>query len=177
MGIKKLYKIGAVILFMQFVSCQIFFGEDDKLSLQRKPYNGSALKLDGYYYQRYFDGKMVEIYFLYKNGVIINAGAFDVNKLDFYERKFSDTVFVNKLKDVKFNWGVFQIDGENIKFERWYPSERPYRTGIREGNILNDSTFVIKKAVSAKGKEINKNETYHFKRFTPKIDSISKYID
>ena len=177
MGIKKLYKTGAVILGLLVVSCQMFFGEDDKLTLQREPYNGSLLKLDGYYYQTYLDGKMVEIYFLNKNGVIINAGAFEKTKLDFYEMKLSDSVFVNKLKDVKFNWGVFQIDEDNIKFERWYPSERPYRTGLREGRILNDSTFIIEKAISSVGKEIMKKEIYHFKKFAPKMDSITKYID
>jgi hypothetical protein len=177
MGIKKLYKVGVIILVLQFISCQIFFREDDKLTLQRKPYNGSSLKLDGYYYQTYLGGKMVEIYFLFKSGVIINAGAFDINKLNFYEKKFSDSVFVNKIISLKYNWGVFQIDEDSIKFERWYPSEKPYRTGIREGYILNDSTFVIIKAINSKGKEISKNEIYHFKQFEPKIDSVSKYID
>jgi hypothetical protein len=177
MGLKKQLKIGVVILFTQFVSCQMFFGEDDKLTLRRKPYDGSALKLDGYYYQSYQDGNMVDIYFLSRNGVIINAGAFEANKLDLYERKFSDTAFVNKLRNVKFNWGVFQIDGDSMKFEKWYPSERPYRTKIKEGIILNDSTFLITKVRNQKGEMALKNEAYHFKRFTPKIDSISKFID
>lgn len=176
MGIKKINMLTVIVILFCLTSCQIFFGEDDELTIKREPYVGSKLNLNGYYYFKSKDGDMVYMYFLYRNGLILNAGACKVEKWADYDQNFLNKEYITIVVNLKYNWGVYQIRGNKIKFERWHPSERPFRTAIREGEILNDSTFIIKKAISSKGKETIKNEIYHFKQFNPKLDSITKYI-
>lgn len=84
----------------------------------------------------------------------------------------------NSYKKVKYRWGVFNVSGERISFERWYPSEKPHKAFVRSGIILNDSTFVIKKSIhSATGVEKLVNETYYFREFTHKPDSTNSFIE
>ena len=84
------------------------------------------------------------------------------------------------IKNIKFFWGVFNIKNNQILYERWCPSEPPYRTYVREGNIINDTTFVITKLYrmvnGKKTEESELNEVYHFKQFSPKPDSTNKFI-
>jgi hypothetical protein len=81
----------------------------------------------------------------------------------------------------KFNWGVFQVNGANIKFERWYPSSGgPLKAYISSGEILNDTTFLITESYRMqKGNKTelkDRNETYYFREFSPKSDSTNKFI-
>jgi len=51
----------------------------------------------------------------------------------------------------------------------------PHRGNVREGIILNDTTFQITKYTS--GSNVSeRNEVYHFREFHPKPDSTNKYI-
>lgn len=178
MGIRKINILILVVLIIlsNLSSCQMFLGEDEKLSIERTTYTGSALNLNGYYYLKSNSGEMVYMFFLFRNGLILNAGGCKIEEWGDYEMNFLDEDYINKVTSLKYNWGVYQIETNKIKYERWYPSERPYKTGLREGRILNDSTFVIEKAITSKGAEIIKKEIYRFKHFSPKLDSISNYI-
>jgi hypothetical protein len=72
---------------------------------------------------------------------------------------------------------VFIIEDNVIKFERWYPSERPYNAFVREGVILKDTTFHITKSYRSNGTEKReKDEIYHFRKFSPKPDSTNVYV-
>jgi hypothetical protein len=156
-------------------------GNDDELSIQRTPYTGNQLRINGYYYQKYGDPEKLTVYFLYENGILLYAGSgYEMSKMNEFENKFASNQFIEKRKDVKFCWGLFNIDSTNIMFERWYPSERPYKAYIRAGEILNDTTFVITQSYrmkSGKKTEIrDRSETYQFKQFDPKPDSTNKFI-
>ena len=151
---------------------------DDKLSLDRTDYNGSELRIDGYYYQEK-DGEFYSLYFFYKNGVLQDlGGGYTPSELSELESKIKNGTFDNA-NDVKYYWGVFQVDGSGIKFEKWY-GERPYPAFVRDGYIVNDTTFVITQSYRMKrGKkkvERAKDETYHFKKFSPKPDSTNEFI-
>ncbi len=158
-----------------FCSCQMFFGKDDNLTLKREDNKSKKLKLNGYYYIQRND--MVYLYFLFENGSILNAAGFNEDEWDKYEQKLIAKSVNEKVISLKYNWGVYQIKSDSILYERWYPSERPYRTAIRKGVISNDSTFIITKVVSSKGETSDENEVYHFKEFRHKMDSVTHYIE
>ena len=47
-------------------------------------------------------------------------------------------------KIINYLGGVFIINGQSIKFEKWYPSSGGGLPAyVREGDIINDTTFVI----------------------------------
>jgi len=166
------------ILFIVFIaySCQMIFGEDDKLTMERKNYYGNELKLNGYYYHKAHG--MIYTYFLFRNGLIFeSAGSFKTEKWSEYEKKLKDTVSANKSASLKYNWGVFQIKESILQFEKWYPSERPYRVSKKFGRIINDSTFIIIDTINNNGEFFPKQYRYHYKRFENKVDSITDFID
>lgn len=166
-----------LILGLLFTSCELLLGKDDELSIKREDYNGHALRLDGYYYT---GDSLKSILFLYKNGVILSAGSVQNKEWDKYERRFLDDDFRKKVSNMKFGWGLFKINDDKLIYERWYPSQKPYHTAIKECEILNDTTFIVLKSISADGETIfrrNNNAVYHFKKFKHKLDSVTKFID
>ena len=155
---------------------------DDKLTLERIAYNGNELRIGGYYYNNYYSGEKLSLtpYFLYKNGIILGGVSFRANEITEMEEKFRNGYYETLVTDIKYLWGVFQIDGNKIKYEKWVASEGPFSAFIYEGMILNDTTFVINKAYRMA--DINKKapqevyREYHFKQFTPKPDSTNRFI-
>ena len=166
----------SMLLIMLFTQC-FSFKEDDILSLPLIPYTGNQLRIDGYYYWMYtaIDGdKLFRAYAFYNNGIILDLGGgySSINELEEIVTKYSSNYKKNKI-----GWGVFVIENNIIKFERWYPSERPYRAYIREGVILNDTTFHITKSYRSNGtQQDTENEIYHFRPFSPKPDSTNDFI-
>lgn len=149
---------------------------DDILTLEKIENNSNRLNLKGYYCYEYIENNF-DIYFLYENGIILYGYSPSEDELHKYGIKYKSGEFYKEVQNIKFHWGVYQIDGNSIKFERWYPSEKPYRTTIREGEILNDSTFIITKTYKANSNEVReRNETYKFKKFSPKPDSTNIFI-
>ncbi len=157
------------------------FWKDDELSIQRTNYIGNQLKINGYYYKKYNNPEMLTIYIFYNNGIILHTGdGWEYSKLNEFEQKLQSPDFINKLKGIKYVWGAFKIEQSNIKFERWYPSEAPYSAYVREGEIINDTTFIISETYrNQKGQKTevkSVNETYHFKSFNYKPDSTNKFV-
>jgi len=154
--------------------------KDDELSTNKEPYTGNQLRIDGYYYEL-VDGVMHGIYCLYDNGVIHHLGdGIKFSEINQFEQTITTTEFIEKIRKIKYSWGVFKVEGNQIKFERWYPSEPPYKAYVRAGEILNDTTFIITESYRMhKGKKTevkDRNETYHFKQFSPKPDSTNNFI-
>jgi len=161
-----------ILLAILLVQCRFF---DDKLSLPLMPYNGNQLRIDGYYYQIGYDGKtLFGTYFFYKNGILIpGEGIFDsFEKMDeSVKRRFIDK---QSYKSDKLHWGVFLIEDNSITFERWH-SGTSADAYVREGVILNDTTFHITKIYRG-NKSSLRNEKYYFRKFSPKPDSTNIFI-
>lgn len=153
-------------------------GADDVLSLPQTPYMGNQLRIDGYYHSVYYapDGdRLFRGYALYRNGIILYLGGGYSSTQELAESIIKDYINNSDYKKVKYNWGVFLLDTNKIAFERWYPSERPHHAFVREGVILNDTTFHITK--SYRGSEAwVEDEIYHFRPFSPKPDSSNAYV-
>lgn len=157
--------------------------KDDDLFLSRQNYTGNQLRIDGYYYNEYGSGNETrrEIYFFYRNGILLKGGVPLLTELSIRENEFKNGTYYNYVKDSKLDWGVFQINGNNIKYEHWYPNSiGPLRAVIHEGIILNDTTFLITQTYRMKdGNKTDvsfENLLYRFKKLSPKPDSTNQFI-
>lgn len=160
-------------------SCNKDILSDDKLTLDKIPFTGNQLRIDGYYFQK-MDNSIFTIYFFYNDGTVLyGGGSFPISEIEDYEVEFTSEEWITSAKESKIRWGLFQIEGNRISFERWYPSSGgPLPAYIRTGEILNDTTFLINKSIRSDGSnEKELNETYHFKQFSPKPDSTNGFID
>jgi len=165
--------IGAVGLMHLLSGCSFdpLTGHDD-LSFEQRPYHGDALRTDGYYFSPYpaSTGMLHDIYFFYRNGTVRYVGTFE--RLE----SISHSDFLDGM--ARHQWGLFQVDGDQIAFERWYPPSKTYtKAFVRSGRILDDTTFVITESWrSGGGEEREKDETYRFRPFGPKPDSTSRFL-
>ena len=161
-----------IILAMLFNLLNCGKDRDDKLNLIQQDFNGNQLRLDGYYFTQIesYNGFIYPRYTLYQNGIIRFLGG--PNTLD-------NIIFSSA--NYKTNWGIFNIENDNIQFERWYPSSGgPLEAYVRVGKILNDTTFHITETYRLLNGEKTqyrlKDEIYHFKQFSPKPDSTNNFI-
>ena len=152
--------------------------KDDILSISRTPYTGTELRINGYYYSTWED--MIYIMFFYRNGIHLNGGGFPKSELVDYETEYKNGTFYNHVKEWKYMWGVFKIEGNKIFFERWYSSEPPLKAFVCDGNIINDTTFNITESYRMQNGEKTMvstiNEIYYFKQFSPKPDSTNSFV-
>ena len=175
----KKYKSILLFLIVFLIGCFPFL--DSKLSLERRDYFGQELKINGFYFDTYtnefMNNILYEVYFFYNNGIIRCTGCCADN-LEQLDSIFKRDLLLDKFAKPKFAWGVYNIKGNKISFEKWGPSSGgPKKTLLRKGIILNDTTFVIKYLFNNYGKnEYTENDTFRFRKFTPKPDSTNKWI-
>ena len=170
-----------VLVLLVGCTCKKITGEDDQLSIPKTPYTGKQLRMDGYWYNDYANNTYREVYFFYNNGIAMSVGAFPIDETSKREQAFQTVEFYDRIKQNKLCWGVFQVDGDKITFERWYPSSGgPTHAYVRAGKILNDTTFQITESYRMQGgnkTEVSaKDEVYHFKKFSPKPDSVNVFV-
>ena len=156
--------------------------KDDELSIKKMDYTGNQLKIEGYYYYEYKDVQnYIDVYFLFRNGIILYGSTFKKSELSTKETEYQTAEWQSIVKKSKYRWGVFNIENNVIKFERWYPSDPPLKAYVRAGEILNDTTFMITESYrmyDGKKTEVHsKNEIYHFKQFSHKPDSTNNFVE
>lgn len=163
-----------------FGNCKKSVSDHDELSIARQSYLGNQLRVDGFYYTE-ANGSLYSASFFYKNGVILDAGGTfnSVEEIDTYIQ--NEFILRNEYKKYMTNWGLFLIENKSIKFERWYPSSGgPMKAYVRAGSILNDTTFLINESYrnqnGKKSEAKERNETYHFRQFSPKPDSTNTFV-
>ncbi len=168
-----------VCLLFSVSNCKKENTMDDILSLEKMTYSGSELRTDGYYYNEYITGYFT-VYFFYMDGTVLYGSSFPIDELSLQETKYSNGDHFNYAKTLKYYWGIFNVEGNDLLFERWYPSLQPLKAFIRSGIILNDTTFKITEYYRMQdGEKTNiesRNEFYHFKAFSPKPDSTNMFI-
>lgn len=161
-------------------SCEKEILADDELTLSKTPFTANQLRIDGYYYLIDVQShNITATYFFYKDGTVLHGGGWPYeNQFEGLESNFGSESWQVKIKENKLKWGVFQAEGDEISFERWYPSSGgPTPAYIRSGEIQNDTTFIITKSIRSKtGEEKKLNEVYHFREFSPKPDSTNNFV-
>ena len=172
LGMKQIIKlIGIIGLLLFLYGCK-----DDELTLQRVPYYGNELRIDGYYYHEYGEPARKNIYFLYRNGIILYGTTPLTSEIEQTENMYQTGKYYELVKNDKTSWGVFLINGNTLKFEKWYSGEEAWAY-ISEGEILNDTTFHITVSYRSNTTERREgNEIYHFRQFNSKPDSTNNFI-
>ena len=165
-----------LLIFTFFASCQKWM-KDEELTIERQPYNGHELRLDGYYY-RMLEGDILDTYFFYRNGVLIYGGSSNSNHTDPINNMnhvFLSDAFVHNLR--KDAYGVFLVQDDSIVFEKWGLIQGPKPVTRYSGKILNDSTFIITKMESPYSEDTNQiDHLFRFNAFSPKPDSTNIYV-
>lgn len=96
-----------VVVVALSINCANYREDDDVLSITRRDYNGSALRMDGYYYQDYAipgeenEGLNYIIGILYNNGVLMTAGSYPESELNQIEDDFKNGKFYSDAKKFK----------------------------------------------------------------------------
>ena len=180
MILRTMFTLLSAVLFM--TTCKKNKA-DDELFIIRAENMSTHLTMNGYYYLQYplqSGGYRYDIYFFYSNGIILYGESPSDSSLPQIQTEYKSGAYYQRVKNIKYYWGVYKVEGTNIKFERWYPSERPYRAYVREGKILNDTTFQITESYrmkeGQKTEAASENETYYFKHFLPKPDSTNTFV-
>lgn len=96
-----------------------------KFSLEKKPYTGGQLRIDGAYYTYGIDSTIFMEYIFYQDGSILNITAiYDKGEVEIpkkYLEKLNDSSAIYYAENGIFESGIFQIDGDIIRIEKRYP--------------------------------------------------------
>lgn len=172
-------KIQLIMILLALTGCSITNPQsDDSLTISKTPYLGKEIRTDGFYYQKWDnENSFNNIAFFYKNGIVLNVGKSGLISEIIQQAENSIN---NNYKNAKGFWGLFIVNSNSIIYERWVGTEEGYKVYREEGNIMNDTTFVMttvsrmKKGVKVDTKQIER--IYYFKEFSPKPDSTNVFI-
>ncbi len=166
---KHLSLVLIILIMLTSLSCKEEINA--MLTMKKTSYTGNELRIDGYYYTitQNFEGDRYGVTFFYRNGVIRYGASF------------------KNLSDISGDWGdgnyrglwaYFEIADSTIRFENWLVGV----TYEFKGRILNDTTFHITEQRISSGEDSNFSgttidELYHFVRYSPKPDSVNRFLD
>ena len=179
---KVLYKLILLIGLCVLATCKRLSENDEHLTIPLQPYSGTELKTNGYYYHVSEDNignTAYEIYFLYRNGVLLYGGSPLLSDLPERESNYANGTYHAQANN-KTNWGRFDVNGNQIRLERWFPSSGgPAPVIMLSGTIINDTLFHITTSRESHGDNTVKPfyRYYHFKKFSPKQDSTNSYTN
>lgn len=155
----------------------------DDLEYKVEHYNGTKLRMDGYYYKSYDSSRTdFDVMFFYNNGVIQSADILNIN-----DYNSLDSLIIahdwSKNKKWRDNWGAYRVKEELfVDIQRWYKDDWADRLCLFTGIILNDSQLVVntsrykKRFFSQKYYIENEYTIYNFRQLDFKPDSINKFI-
>jgi len=173
-----------IFLFFLTVCCKDFLIKDKEFSMKAILYTGNELKINGYYYKKYSDEKSLVLVF-YENGVQFGGNGISIPTIEIEDR-LRESDYTRKLRDWLAWWAPYDIYNNVLRFEFYDIFGHNWHTCIAHCEILNDTTFNVKKITFSKtGKEVNVNKygtsyyslgEWHFKQFSPKPDSTNIFI-
>jgi hypothetical protein len=164
------------LIFILAISCD-YTADNDIFTLPRENYTGNQLRIDGYYYFEFPNRPYRSPYFLYRNGVLFDPSGYSLSEEKRWELRFLDKKEMKAMGMSETVWGQFVIQDSIIKFEMYYPGDGPLWSYIKEGVIINDTTFHITKSYRSNGSEVReRDEMYHFRKFSPKPDSTNVFV-
>ncbi len=176
--ISKNISLGLISLL--FLGCGKSDNCDDSFSIDRTNFTGNQMKTQGYFFGEPYDDNEVRIYYFYRNGVFFHD---DSQPLDAAENNTIEVdIENNSSKAFKDLWGVWNLTGNIIEIEHWYPSLRGcFKTIYEKGVLVNDSTFILTlRQIRDDGKvEFTEtpNSTYFFRPLVEKPDSTNGFVN
>ncbi len=171
-----------LVLLIPVSSCQkLGFCRDTEFNIDKAVYSGTQLRVDGFYYgggtSNGVGGTIYNVLIFYRNGIVYLPGGSELANMETYVSGLKG----EEIKKVKSDWGVYSIDGNVIKIERWPNAHMKCNDAeLRTGTIEEDTVFVFnKKELRTRKGKIKKSdisERYHFRQFTNKPDSSNNII-
>lgn len=168
-----------LLVILSTSGCSLWFPrEDDFLTIPKTPYTSNNLRLDGFYYQKWEHGtKYSNVVYLYNNGVVFQMGGYgDLSELT----EYAGHAITFDVTDKNGFWGLFQVESNTIVYESWVGTQLGYLVYREEGDIINDTTFVMKERSrmnqGIKTETTSINYVYCFKEYSPKPDSTNTCI-
>ncbi|MEM6396324.1 MAG: hypothetical protein AAF741_08260 [Bacteroidota bacterium] len=136
----------------------------------------------GFYDQTYGSGDY-HIAFFYEDGTVFYPRIADEyylsNKID---SLLSSPAFIEQSKQKRTNWGIYTLEGTQIKIEKWELKHRgptKFKTYEYFGEIKSNGTIVFNRLLdnywNQKVFEIDREFT--FREFRPKPDSTNRFIE
>jgi hypothetical protein len=168
-------------LALLVMACGLFRPCKYALETPRTNFIGNALKLSGYYYGNP-DGDIppfVDVCFFYQNGVFFFLAA---PLEEAQSGNLGRHLPANLANEGPYGLGVFRVEGRNLIIERWElnPPNTCNWTRLERGEVLNDTTFVIRQQEIRTGRRQPEfrevNQRFVFRRYAPKPDSINSFI-
>ncbi len=155
----------------------------DGFSSNRGDYKGNQIRFDGYYYNVEYnaDGtSWINAKFFYRNGIILRTDPYPLKDSASMLNEFKEGTFINKAKGSSEYWGQFYISQGSLTYE--VPGAPTFAGGryvfSHFGRIENDTSLVFYFTQRVNGaNQATINEVYKFKHFSPKPDSVNKYIN
>lgn len=152
-----------------------------ELTIDKEPYLGNELRIDGYYYYQYDvneNEKYTIVLFFYRNGVVFTANTFTTENFDIIEKFYLDGEHESFIKD-RDVWSTFKVNKDTLIYETWEPPRVSIGpTPIKHYcEIINDTTYRVYKRKHYSESEFEEvSETYHFRKFDHKPDSTNNFI-
>ena len=169
-----------VLLIISTTSCEL---ELEDLHINKESFENAILRIDGYYYELNDSSELALRYFLYQDGTSYGW------RTPYYSSfgELEDQIELGNSsghQNIVLGWGLFNVIDSSIIIEEYcYGSGgRKKGTALFEGIIFNDTTFKIIEHYrlddnNEKYDIIEYNETYHFRKYDNKLDSINEYIN
>ena len=168
-----------LILILTSNACRKILNCDERESftMAKRNYEGNELRINGYYYN---SKSYPELF--YRNGITINGSLSDlISNISIVESLMLTGEYGSYIYNNEYRWGLFSIRNNIItrEFKNQMSSiscKYPFK---ESGIIINDSTFVMNSIYNYENDEKTEtsNDTFRFKEFTPKPDSINKFIN
>lgn len=164
------------LLLLLLFACSPRSDSADSFTLPSRSFEGNVLRIDGYYFvkqPKYV--KHTPVLFLFRNGAILSAGAI---KSDSVNELLRRRLLLERIRNSEMAWGRFLVEGDSITLEQREHTGGSLIAIIHHGIIDSDTTFTITKVRRpADGKSWNSNETYRFRKYFPKPDSVSEFLN
>lgn len=170
-------------LLLILIGCAPEEPGDQSPSFRRADYAGGLFRMDGYYHHVFASDsnsipvQRVRILFFYGNGVFLHGGAPTLSELPQREEKFRNGEFYREHKENKSHWGVFRVEQMAIVDEGWVGTGGSFSIVRETKEIIDDTTLILTGSERLDGSERRAlDETYRFKAFGPKPDSLAAFI-
>lgn len=168
-----------LIVILTSTSCRKILNCDEKerFTMAKNDYVGNELRINGYYYNT---KSYPELF--YRNGITINGSLSDlISNLSIAESSMLTGDYGSYIYNNEYRWGLFTIRNNKItrEFKNRMSSISCKYPFTESGIIINDSTFVINSIYNNENDKKTEPtlDTFRFKEFTPKPDSINKFIN
>lgn len=148
--------------------------DKNSLTYKGKFVHSNQFEMNGLYYlQR--TGNMHSIRYFFQNGSYFSSGTEeDILGINCYQ-------IHSQARNTPYNWGYFIVEGGILKVQTFDPTSLQrydeFKVEERWAKIENDTTLRFYKKITPEKKELDLNETFHFRYCSNKPDSLNVLMD